>query len=468
MYLDNKGKEFPLKLVDRDNNTDGVRNQFLQSQKDCILDIKVKNAKKDKLYRIEWFSNGYTNSAITHNRQIKIGIYDRATYTSASVGTVYDVKTSELPPENCTGIQYINCRVADVEIYIIIDYSVISANAISFNSSASYGYNSIIDEACYEFVEDEEYKTSPLTITTDLSVVDKPVAYVRSVYPNSTEQKLKIDFLSWGANNLFAIYDLRREDIRGVSYSQTLGNKTDWIGPYIVKALTGVVGTDIQGSYTGGVHGTKVASASPVVGENEPTAHTLEYRIYADGKPIKTTGEFKAYDNVIIEVKNGIYAKNTILIDNPRYVLYENVRYTILPNAKIKVDVSINVLEDIFMQLYYGLQCGLNNVYWDEVYFPYGQFGDKIALIGQRVEAGKYKSYPNCKEVVATKNGGKDKLSIKLNSSTQRINKISGKNVSNCFIENTKKVYFNTIYEVTLLKGIDIKWSGEYTCTYLG
>ena len=469
MYLENVGKEFPLKLLQRDNDISGIRNILSTIHKNCILDVKVKNASRDKLYRIEWFSNGYTNSAITHNRQIKLGVYDKDSYETLSTGTVYDVRADELPKENCTGIQYINCRIADdVEFYIIIDYDAIgSATAVGFNNNTQYGYNSIIDPSQYEYRENEAFKSSPLLLTTDLSDIKKPIAYVKSAYTNSNTEKLKIDFLSWGANELFAIYDLRRESSLGYSYSQTLGNKTDWIGPYIVKALTGVTGDDITGSYTGGVHGTKTASSSPTPGENEHTADTLEYRIFADGKQITTTTEIKAYDNIVIEVKNGIYAKNTILIDNPRYVMYENVRYTILPNAKIKVDVSIDVLEDVFMQLYYGLQCGLKGDFWDEIYFPYSKLTDKISLIGERVESGKYYDYPNAKEVIATKNNGVDKISIKMNSFTQRINKKSGINISNCFIENTKKVYFNTIHEVTLLKGFNIRWNGEYNCSYL-
>jgi hypothetical protein len=145
-YLENnRGVEYPLRNVTRD----GQIYTISQTVKDAVLDVKVINAEKGKVYTLAYVSKGNNSSY-----GFTIYEYDEVTFATNSasserrVAYYVDVPFSA-PTDNVV------TRVLDVDgkIFVItIDYSKITTTSLNLSStSGGVARGMIIDKGCYTY-----------------------------------------------------------------------------------------------------------------------------------------------------------------------------------------------------------------------------------------------------------------------------------------------------------------------------
>ena len=126
---------------------------------------------------------------------------------------------------------------------------------------------------------------------------------------------------------------------------------TDWIAPYIMKAINNADGDKINSDYNfvGGAHSYENTSLGV------PTARLLDIQIKIDGNNISSNGVYYAHKiNVICT--NRIQGNNTKKKDGTgREILEEEVTFTITQGV-IDIENKIKPLEEIRIDRYYGLQ----------------------------------------------------------------------------------------------------------------
>lgn len=125
------------------------------------------------------------------------------------------------------------------------------------------------------------------------------------------------------------------------------GEGSDWIGPYIVEAAEGPA--DCRRTFTGGNH----AFDGNIGGTT--TAVTSRCDVYADGADIAERTAISV-DTVMLRTVNEVQGFNTKLEDGSgRAVLRETVTYTFVADS-VRIHNRIEMLEDVTMHRYYGLQ----------------------------------------------------------------------------------------------------------------
>lgn len=165
----------------------------------------------------------------------------------------------------------------------------------------------------------------------------------------------------FGVNNLLQLYAhgfISNETVL-VSQSDPASYTTsgsDWIGPYIMSALENPTSENI--GFTGGCHGSNGDQTG------DPTAETLDIKVYADNRLV-SSGTTIVCDDVRVVVTNRIHGGNTNGV-NGRNILEEIVTYH-FKNNKIYVSVCSQALEDLRVSTYYGMQ--MNNYNQSAMFF---------------------------------------------------------------------------------------------------
>lgn len=227
---------------------------------------------------------------------------------------------------------------------------------------------------------------------------------------------------------------------------------TDWISPYIVRAIEGPLGK--YPKFTGGWHGGNGDRTG------RPTGKTVDYRVIANGKEITEEKVIKARKIEII-VRNHIQGYNTKEEDGmSRDIVEEVVRYTINEN-KINVNLEILALEDIVIERYYGLQT--YNLPWNGT-LTYGDSNENIMVFTES-NSGKKSINPDVNFFTITSRDGEHQLQGWLDSNKGLGNlEFLSEDKPIIFTRNYGKTYFNLINGIIkpMKKNEKANWSGGY------
>ena len=144
--LNNKGVDYPLKAVTRNNEITQI-NEIL---KKAILDVKVIGAKKGKIYRIQYIGNGTTAWGEPYYG-IVVYEHDKVSFSSDSNASIKAIinrvgNYKEKPNGIVTWI--FRNDIEDITVNITIDFSVLTADRYNLDDK-TLGYSAIIDESCY-------------------------------------------------------------------------------------------------------------------------------------------------------------------------------------------------------------------------------------------------------------------------------------------------------------------------------
>ena len=187
-----------------------------------------------------------------------------------------------------------------------------------------------------------------------------------------------------GGNHLFGIFSY---DIG----EKTMSTQSDMTpAPYMVEAVNDATGTRQTLGFTGGSHGYD----NTVYWNNQPTATQDSLYIYADDTRV-TAGSTHYCNNIKIIETNLVQASNTCNTSgNGRNVLREKIVFN-FDGTKMEISNTIQILEDVDIYRYYGLQLiGSQNsaykVYADTVYSssnltdcaekPFQIFGEVVSM----------------------------------------------------------------------------------------
>ncbi|PFF30946.1 hypothetical protein CN327_21680 [Bacillus cereus] len=232
--------------------------------------------------------------------------------------------------------------------------------------------------------------------------------------------------------------------------------QTDWISPYVMKAVNN--GDGSSEIFTGGAHSSDNNNTT-----GNPTARTVNFFVYANGKRVAGTGEYPC-DRVDIYVKNQIMSYNTRTVG--RYTHEEYVQYTIIGNT-ISVYVRIMPLEALAWKTYYSAEAVIN--YYSHVFYPLGQYSTEQIVInaqgnGLETNSGS-KIANNTDTTVLSKSGTNEFLEIKIDNTFglgQR--NLVDDNSPLMFSSATKKVYNRLVGETEKMINLNevYAWKGKY------
>ncbi|HEY9061869.1 MAG TPA: hypothetical protein VIO64_15390 [Pseudobacteroides sp.] len=223
-------------------------------------------------------------------------------------------------------------------------------------------------------------------------------------------------------------------------------SKTDWLGPYVVKAL--VKGDDSNPAFTGGWHGSNGNATGAA------TAKTTSISVKVNGKAITKNKSY--YGNAEVTVINLIQAYNTK--KKGTFVLKEVVKYSFTPK-KVGISITTTALEDVLLERYYGLQAQVNS--WKgKIQYSNGKTGS----YGKYSDSGPAKKSTANSYVIASSSNAY-KLRAKIDSSVGlgKLGNLSPE-LPAIFMESYGKVYFNLVNgkNKKITKGQSTNWKGSY------
>lgn len=159
-----------------------------------------------------------------------------------------------------------------------------------------------------------------------------------------------------GINGLMSIKSISQINLL-TSITTSTNSNSDWIGPYMVKEQDEQDETSEEARFTGGWHG------SNGDGTGEPTAHTVNVKVFADGEELSSffSGEAKVITLIVTNHIESYNKGNEVLEEVVTYQIYNN---------RIDVNVKITALKDIEILRYYGLQ-SLNKSYDQNIEYFY-------------------------------------------------------------------------------------------------
>jgi hypothetical protein len=203
----------------------------------------------------------------------------------------------------------------------------------------------------------------PLYVTKNADVVNVVSKY-------NTINDLCVTLNKKGPNNIFdfsqwtLIPNTSNITTPGTSGTLMAINGTDMFGPYQVKATNNIDGDKpTSQDYTGGNHGYNNDANPP------GTGRTTDIKLFIDGRLVDA---FTGYCNYIdIYRTNRVQATNTKKADGTgREVLEENIHLH-YDGYKWEANVLITFLEDVDLDLYYGMQT-INSAWSDGVLYHGG------------------------------------------------------------------------------------------------
>ena len=271
-----------------------------------------------------------------------------------------------------------------------------------------------------------------------------------------TEDKnMEISFYPGGVNQLFGIAQISYFANSENQMQQITSNKfvsgTDWIGPYFVCSEENAQ-AGLSQKFTGGWHG------SNGDGTGIPTASTSELSFVVDGK--NQSGNFELNcEQVDLHITNLVHGYDFSVTN--KILLKETVHYTINPNRQIDVHVTIEALEDLVIQRYYGLQ-SQNFALFDLVkYMAEEQIVNEAAINTN----SRCTTNEGINTILLV--GSKTHHQLKLNLNTSEGLGISGSlgnGVPKAFSASYGKSYFNLVNgkDLHLKKEEKVFWKGTY------
>lgn len=356
-YEKNKGVDYPLKQVTRN----GIISQTDEKIKNGILDIKVLGAKYDKYYRLEWLGNGV--ELLGENRyDVLLSEYDKETYNSNSVSNDLITLNDNLGLNN----GYVDGNIVtktftspreNVSIQITYDSNIIG-DSMALNNELGSGYSFVIDESCYVMSQDEILQKTPSMY------LKKDGDHLVFSWKYSSSKDIHVHINRFSANKLMLIGKIAFVENSNQFVSKDFSKieeeftpeLTDWISPYIMKAINNPDGDKMDSEYefVGGCHnynnGADEASSA--------TARLVNYQLIVDGKIVTNDGIYGC-DKVELKCVNRVQGNNTKKVDGRgREILEENVTYEVTYGS-ILVSNRMTALEEIVIDRNYGLQAYL-------------------------------------------------------------------------------------------------------------
>ncbi|WP_213305936.1 hypothetical protein [Paraburkholderia sacchari] len=396
----NKGVDFPLRAATRD----GVSTQCDALMASGLLEVKVNGAKAGKIYRLEWYGNG-TTAFGAPNYQMLFSEYDGATFATDSASSMRkvvdlndiaatDISSGAVGPVSDTLVTRIFCSPRDPSISFVVTYDPSAfagtlGTSVALNNSIRKGYTHIIDPSCY---------IAPPTSAAGGSAENLPLAYSLSkgvlAYSMrlSETHDIKLTFGPAGGSGLYNFCDVfvaphggKPPSLTDRAWVQTTWAGTDWLGPYVVEAVSNPDPTQASrsGYFTGGSHG----SNNQLTG-GDPTARVVSIRFQADGcaMDIASTTSGNARE-LMVALTNRIQANNTT-----REVLEETYVLRITAGA-CEIGYRNRALEAVRVKTHYGLQINAKG-FQDSVHFVGGQQQGRVACTAS-LNAGPYSKYPD-------------------------------------------------------------------------
>lgn len=271
-----------------------------------------------------------------------------------------------------------------------------------------------------------------------------------------TENKpMEISFFPCGVNQLFAIAKVRYfsglADYRQNIASHEFNSATDWIGPYFVCGEENIQ-AGLPQKFTGGWHG------SNGDGTGAPTAITDQVSILVDGALFDSNGE-RSCEKVDFIVTN--FIRGYDYSRSGKNLLRETVRYTVTPDRLIDVHVSIEALEDLRIQRYYGLQ-SQNFSIFDSVKYAANQLIINAEIVGTN---SRCLSNTGTNTIILCSRDNQRQLKLELNTA-EGLGTFAYLNdgLPRAFSANYRKSYFNLVNgkELKMKKGEQVYWKGSY------
>lgn len=352
----NKGKDFPLVI------SDGTINKYQLTE--ALLDIKIMNAKKNHDYKVRYITK---NQANFYGDLILINRINRETKAESYL---FDTKKVTYPITDRNGIStlVLNAEDGTETVILTIDYSAIPD-----------GFVPLADDIDTNVWQRNIVHPSQLILESETAGGTNGKNSLHINYSKSSENikvtaksglthDVELDFRKVKPNDLMAVWygkigkNSNPYPLPISSPVANLGSGSDWIGPYIVKAINN--GDGNGRIYTGGSH----SKANTM--EGDATARTKRYQLFVDG--VLMTNDFNGYcSSFDLHVENEIMGYNTR--DLNRYILLEKVHYKMV-DSELKVKVDIFPLEDVVIEEYYGMQIVSGTL--DSVYYLGGENGD--------------------------------------------------------------------------------------------
>jgi len=271
----------------------------------------------------------------------------------------------------------------------------------------------------------------------------------------SEDKNLEISFYPCGVNQLFGIaggrYFANLGDHRQNTASNEFSSCTDWIGPYFVCGEENIK-SGLSQKFTGGWHG------SNGDGTGNPTASTREVKVFADGIPVSGNIELDC-QKVDIHVSNIIHGYDYAV--SGKDLLLETVHYAIFPGRKIEVGVTIEALEDLRIQRYYGLQ-SQNLPLFDSVTY---MAGTKVINTGVIAAGTRCQSNKGVNTIVLEGAAKQHRLKMQMNTDEGLGTfRYLAEGLPRAFSASYRKSYFNLVNgkELILKKGRMVFWKGSY------
>lgn len=343
-YLNlNRGVIYPFKNVERN----GILGRDLPTDlKNGILDVKILNAKKDKIYKIDWIGNGTTAWG---NAEYAIYLQEM-NEDFTDIKQIFQRQNAHLDaPKNQIETRVITNNSTDIVLIVTLDYSELKSLSYTMNIEGSMGYSCIIDKTCYYVTKDLQNQTTQQF--KGLSLLKNKNNYmIKSSYDEN--YNIIWEFDSLGINEILHLRKIYFQDKTSINFSnlidfQTIG--TDWISPYNFSALDNIVNnTNIT---TGGNHGTNSGSGFR-------TSYPKFRKCFIDNKEVVNDGQYDNIDKIVLKTSNDVASSNVINMDTGegfRGVITENVTYTITEN-NINVFVDILINENVLFRTYAGPQ----------------------------------------------------------------------------------------------------------------
>lgn len=296
----------------------------------------------------------------------------------------------------------------------------------------------------------------PKTNTLFPIYVDKVGDVINVISKYNSTKDIRYLMTKKGNNNIFDFKEIYLIDNNSYSVSnQLIGtlfftNGTDFFAPYKVKAINNIDGdTPAVDHFTGGNHGYTGGA------DGTPTGRTASLKLSVDGREIT---DYKGYCNFIdIVWVNCIQAMNTKKANGSgREVLKETYELH-FDGYKWSVKNTIEILEDVNLTNYYGLQLSCLPSWSEGVYYN--------SSANRKWNATNVMTKSNSKtcDCISVKKGS-DRLDVFID----RVNGIGNGALLqyidyNAFMESYGKAYFFLIYGTTnLIKGDILTFEGGY------
>lgn len=439
----NKGKDFPLVISDTVVNKHQLTN--------ALLDIKIMNAKKNHDYKVRYITKNQ------HNFFGDLILVNRINRETNVESHLFNTKKVTYPISNRNGVStlVLNAESGNETIVITVDYSAIKDGFIPLQDDVDtnvWQRNKVHPSQL--ILETETPQNEVTNGKKSLHInYSKTSEIIKVTAKSGLTHDVELDFRKVKPNDLMAVWygkigkNSNPYPLPISSSVANLGSGSDWIGPYIVKAINN--GDGGGRIYTGGSH----SKENTMTGD--ATARTKRYKLFVDG--VLMTNDFNGYcSSFDLHVENEIMGYNTRNLN--RYILLEKVHYSMV-DSELKVKVDIIPLEDIVIEEYYGLQIVSGGL--DSVYYLGGKNGDDDRPQGSQESHNSGEN--NFVDTMLINKDGIGGVFMKMNKTCGLgLGEYIPDSLYHCHTASYGKSYFNLIKGNTNKTPKHLFWCGSY------